>query len=155
MFVRKFAQAIATIAMVISAPALAEDVKLQGTVFVEKTVVEDGQETVKLVTPDMVVPGDQLVFTTSYQNEGQLPAENFIVTNPVPEAVIVNDETAADAIVSVDGGQQWGKLASLTVADGQGGTRPATRGDITHLRWTVASIAPGGEGSLEYRAVVR
>ena len=36
-----------------------------------------------------------------------------------------------------------------------GATRPAELGDVTHVRWTIARLAPGEQGSLSYFAVIR
>ena len=84
-----------------------------------------------------------------------VPATNFTVTNPVPAAVIVTAESAAALVVSVDGGKAWGRLSALSVANGKGGRRPAQAADVTHVRWTIASIPPGGSGRVEYHALVR
>ena len=127
----------------------------QGEVKAEKTVVENGVSKVQLVAASHVLPGDRLLFATVYRNTATVPATNFTVTNPVPAAVSVTPESAAALVVSVDGGTAWGRLAALTVADGKGGRRPALAADVTHVRWTIASIPPGASGRVEYHAVVR
>ena len=130
-------------------------VSLSGDVKVDRTVTENGQPRHVLVQPDKVVPGERLVFTTSYRNSGTRPIQNFVVTNPLPPAVALAETGSGDYLVSVDGGAHWGPLASLTVADGKGGSRPATGADVTHLRWTIPQIAPGASGTVEYHATVR
>ena len=119
----------------------------------DRTVTENGTTRHVLVRPDKVVPGEHLVFTTSYRNSGTRPIQNFVITNPLPPAVVLAD--AGDGSVSVDGGAHWGTLAALTVADGKGGRRPAAPEDVTHLRWIIAQIAPGSAGTVEYHATVR
>ena len=135
----------------IDAPA--GPIALTGDVKVDRTVTENGTTRHVLVRPDKVVPGEHLVFTTSYRNTGTRPIQNFVITNPLPPAVVLAD--AGDGSVSVDGGAHWGTLATLTVADGKGGRRPATPADVTHLRWIIAQIAPGSAGTVEYHATVR
>ena len=130
-------------------------VALAGDVMVDRMIVENGQSRRALVRPDKVVPGDRLVFTTSYRNSGSQPIQNFVVTNPVPPAVVLADPQDASFAVSVDGGAHWGALAALAVGDGQGGRRAATPADVTHLRWIIPQIAPGATGTLEYHATVR
>ena len=130
-------------------------VSLSGDVKVDRVITENGQTRHVLVQPDKVVPGERLVFTTSYRNSGTRPIQNFVVTNPLPPAVTLAEGGQGDFVVSVDGGAHWGPLASLSVTDGKGGTRPATSADVTHLRWTIAQIAPGGSGTVEYHATVR
>lgn len=135
--------------------AAASPVELVGSVQLVKITEVNGQKQQELVEPKVVVPGDRLVFTTRYRNAGTQPVNDFVVTNPLPGAVMLADEDADQHTVSVDGGKTWGKLAALTVADGQGGKRPATAADVTHLRWVLALLQPGASGALTYHAIVR
>ncbi|WP_299192097.1 hypothetical protein [uncultured Erythrobacter sp.] len=131
-------------------------VTLSGDVkAVETSVDADGNETTQLVAPDVIVPGDRLVFGTDYANNGAEPVENFVVTNPLPTAVRLAPDAAADLTVSVDGGASWGTLAELSVTAEDGTSRAATHSDVTHVRWTLATIAPGDSGRLEYPAIIR
>jgi len=130
--------------------ALSGDVKA-----VETSVDEAGNETTQLVEPGVIVPGDRLIFGTDYANDGDEPVENFVVTNPLPSAVRLAPDADADLTVSVDGGESWGTLSALSVANDDGSTRSAIHADVTHVRWTLASIAPGESGRLEYPAIIR
>ena len=148
-----------TAAMIAAVPAgasaAAGAVVLKGDVKIETTVVDKGVEKTVLVTPKIVVPGNRLLFSTSYRNESATPVQNFVVTNPVPEGIAVAAPDAASLTVSVDGGKTWGKLAALTVKDAKGTARPAQAGDVTHVRWTLATIAPGAAGAVAYHAIVK
>ena len=115
---------------------------------------EDGGEP-QLVEPANVVPGDTLVFTTRFHNEGAAPVTDFVVINPVAPSLELTAEAAGQTDVSVDGGKAWGPLAQLTVVDETGQERAATREDITHLRWTFAQIQPGETGRVQFIASVR
>ncbi|MCX7283470.1 MAG: hypothetical protein NTX28_05390 [Novosphingobium sp.] len=140
------------------APAMAQQppsVALEGDVKLEKVVEVDGRSKTVLEDPKVVVPGDKLLFSTKYANKGSQQVDNFVVTNPVPQAVRVADDSAAALQVSVDGGKAYGLLSALTVKDADGKVRPARAEDITHLRWTVPAIAPGASGTVEYHAIVR
>ncbi|SMC64894.1 hypothetical protein [Novosphingobium sp. B1] len=132
-----------------------DPVVLKGDVLVEKKVVVNGAETVQLVEPASVVPGDRLLFRTRYSNTGKAAVDAFVVTNPVPQAVAVAAPSTDALEVSIDGGKSFARLATLSVPDGKGGMRRAVATDITHIRWTIPQIAPGASGSLEYHAVVR
>ena len=140
-------------------PAQAQEqssVTLKGEVMaVEVSVDEQGNETTKLVEPALIVPGDRLMFGTEYANNGAEPADNFVITNVVPSAVRVAPDAPADLTVSVDGGKNWGTLDALTVTQEDGTVRPASHADVTHVRWTLASIAPGASGRVEYPAIIR
>lgn len=109
----------------------------------------------KLVAPDKVVPGDTLVFITSYSNSGATPVTNFMIVNPVPASVKLSPESAAHLEVSVDGGKSFGMLSQLTVPDANGKPRAATPDDVTHLRWTITRLAQGQSGRAVYSATVR
>lgn len=139
----------------VSTPALAQDVALTGTVMLEQSVTRNGAETTELVEPKSVVPGDHLMISTVYRNGGAKDAENVVVTNAIPPAVsFAQAESANGFKVSVDGGKTWGDLAALTISD-QGRTRPATPADVTHVRWTIAKVAPGAQGKVEFRGIVK
>ena len=142
-------------ALPVAAFAAPGAVVLKGDVKVETTVVEKGVETIVLVTPKVVVPGNRLLFSTSYRNDSAAPVQNFVVTNPVPEGIAVASPDAASLTVSVDGGKTWGKLAALSVKDAKGVARSAHAGDVTHVRWTLATIAPGAGGAVAYHAIVK
>lgn len=133
----------------------ASPVELVGDVRVIKVTVVNGQEKQELIEPKVVIPGDKLVFTTRYRNTGKLPVNDFVVTNPLPSAVMLSPEGAASHVVSVDGGKTWGALAALQVADAQGAKRPASASDVTHLRWTLPLLQSGASGVLTYNAIVR
>lgn len=140
----------------VSRPAAASaPVELRGDVKVEKLVTENGKEKLVLAEPKVVLPGNRLLFTTAYRNVSAKPVEQFVVTNPVPSAVMLTDQSAASLIVSVNGGKTWGRLAAQTLTDAKGLKRPAQASDITHVRWILALLAPGANGTLSYHAIVR
>lgn len=132
-----------------SAPAVA----LKGDVKVVRQVTENGTTREKLEEPNQVLPGDRLVFTTRYTNGGSQPATDFVVTNPLPAPVKLAKVDSFE--VSVDGGKTFGAIAALKVAGADGKLRAAELGDVTHVRWRVASIAPGASGEVKYFAEVR
>ena len=129
-------------------------VGLQGDVKLEKTVTENGKTEKVLADTKVVVPGDRLL-STSFVNNGATPVEQFVVTNPLPSAVVLAPESAAGLDVSVDGGKTYGRLADLKVADGNGGQRAAEATDVTHVRWIIPTIAPRQQGKVEFYAIVR
>lgn len=148
---------IAAIALAagVTAPAFARApaVALEGDVKVVRQVTENGQTREKLEEPNQVLPGDRLVFTTRYTNSGAQPATDFVVTNPLPGPVKLAKVNGFE--VSVDGGKTFGQLAALTATGADGKPRAAELADVTHVRWRVASIAPGASGEVKYFAEVR
>lgn len=142
-------------ALVASVPATATDsVVLSGIVQLERVVTEDGKARKVLAAPEGVVPGDRLLFTTSYENSGGEPVENFVVTNPLPTAIRLAEADAAFQ-VSVDGGATFGDLGAIKIEDAEAGARAAEARDVTHIRWTLERLDPGAKGTLNYYGIVR
>lgn len=137
------------------AMAAAGPVALESTIKIDKLVTENGVSHHVMVQPQKVVPGNHVIFLTNYHNTSAKAVDHFVVTNPLPQAVVLESTPADGFEVSVDGGKSWGLLAALKVSGANGVARSAQAGDVTHVRWVIASIAPGASGSLEYHAVVR
>ncbi len=142
---------LAPLAVAAAAPA----VQLSSTVMLEKVVTANGRSETTLEKPGKVLPGDKLIFQTTYKNAGAQAATQFVVTNPVPAAVEWTGEASPGAVESVDGGKSYAPLAQLKVKGSNGAMRPAQPSDVTHIRWTMASIAPGASGLVKYRGMVR
>lgn len=157
-----FKHVIALIALALTAPApaLAQTptaVSLDSDVMVERTQTDaEGRQQVTLEAPDVVVPGDKLVFVLRYHNSSSTPATDFVITNPLPEAVAFQGTPDEQASVSVDGGRTWGALETLTVRNADGTSRAARADEVTHVRWAFAQPIPAGQaGRLMFRGIVR
>lgn len=146
------ALAIAGVSVQAAAP-----LQLSSDVFVEKQVVRaDGSRTVVLEKPNLVLPGDNLVFVVKYRNIGAATASNFVVTNPLPTAVAFNGTSDGLEVVSINGGKSWGILGTLRVAKADGTARPAQRSDVTHIKWNLNQpLTAGAEGKLIFRGIVK
>ena len=93
-----------TTALSSTASIAATPLELKSDVFVERQVVRsDGSNAVVLEKPNMVTPGDNLVFVVRYKNIGGSTANNFVVTNPLPPAVAFNGTSDDSEVVSIDG----------------------------------------------------
>jgi hypothetical protein len=151
--------ACAAMAVALASPAAAaqdQAIALKGDVMAVKTTTnEAGVTATQLVKPNLIVPGDRLLFTTNYHHTGEEAADNFVVTNPLPSAVRLAPDADPSLTVSVDGGTSWGMLAELTVADEAGASRAASHADVTHIRWTLPVVNPGDKGELQYPAIIR
>jgi len=157
----------AAVALLLFAPAAGAQqkspVSLKSTAEVEVVRQnEKGEKEAKRVdaATASVQPGDVVIYTTEYQNTGTKPAENVVISNPIPDQMVYIDKSAegkgAKIEFSVDGGKTYGAMAKLTVKDKDGRVRPALAKDITGIRWTVpGSLAPGGKGVVGYRARVK
>jgi uncharacterized repeat protein (TIGR01451 family) len=131
-------------------------ITVDGDIKSEKTVTAaDGKTRVELVEPESFLPGDRLVFGQNYANTSADVVTNFTVTNPLPEGVRLAPDADPALEVSADGGKTWGKLASLSVTNSDGTTRSATHADVTHVRWVLATIAPGASGRVAFPVIIR
>lgn len=120
----------------------------------------DGTERTELVDVTTVVPGDEVVYTITFTNTGDAPAEAVTITDPVPAEMRYIAGSAfgpgTDVRFSVDGGQSWGEPGQLTVMDENGNERPATAVDYTHIRWQMRHpIAAGKRGFARFKASLR
>jgi len=148
--------ALAVPALPAAAQTEAQPITLSGDVKAVKTIVgDDGQPRTELVAPEVIVPGDRLIFGTDYANAGDEVVTDFVVTNPLPSAVRLAEDADPTLTVSVDGGQTWGELNTLSFTAEDGAIRAATHSDVTHVRWTLAAVEPGESGRLEYPAIIR
>jgi len=129
---------------------------------IERMIVtesEDGSTEVELVPAETVTPGDELVYSLNFRNDGVESAENVVLTVPVPPEVnyVENSASTDDAVVafSADGGKSFSPRGDLeVVVDGE--KRAALAGEITHVRWTFRDkINPGSSGTLEFHAVLK
>ena len=126
----------------------------------ERVTDEDGAEQRRLVTATNVVPGEKVLFTVTYTNAGDQPAENVVITNPVPEHMLYVDESAtgdnSSILFSADGGESFAVASVLQVSNDDGSQRPAGASDYTHVRWVVQNdIAPGTSGTVQFTATVK
>lgn len=157
---KKLLIALAATMMVPVSPVLAaaqQNVQLSSSMFVERiTKTAEGKEERKLEEPKSVVPGDVIVFQISYKNAGSDAATEFVVTNPLPTAITFAGGESNGADLSVDGGQNWGQLATLQVKQADGTMRPAQPADVTHIRWAFSQPIPAGQsGQVSFKGVVK
>lgn len=122
-----------------------------------EVVGENGETETKLVEAANAIPGDELIFTIDYVNNGTEPAVNVVLVNPVPEhTAYVADSAGGEGTAitfSVDGGETYGSPDSLVITGDDGEPRAAGPGDYTHIRWVRSGpLAPGGSGSVFFRA---
>lgn len=144
--------------------AASNSVVLSSEAFIERVEAgADGKERAVLKQPKdvIVVPGDKVVFTLRYANKGAEPAAGFRATNPMPGPVQFVSVAEEWAEVSIDKGATWGQLSDMKVivkgVDGAPDSmRAAGPEDVTHVRWVFSKpIAPGTEGTVSYRGLVK
>lgn len=126
------------------------------TVQKEEIVVNaQGAEQKRLVEAAKVVPGDEVIYTVTFENISDEAAENVVITNPLPEEMRYVEGSAfgpgAEILFSVDG-STFARSGELTVTE-NGRQRPAVADDIRHIRWVMQQdIDAGEQGLARFRA---
>lgn len=153
--------AVAALTLFAGAVSAQDALQLTSEVFQEVEVTgKNGKKEKKTVPAAKVVPGSEVIYVITYRNVGSQTAEKVVISNPLPKELAYKGGSSSGKgtrfEVSVDGGSAWGVLTSLRVDGADGKKRPAQPADVTHLRWTLAQkVAPGGSGSVSYRAVLK
>ena len=125
----------------------------------EITINEAGEADTRLVAAEIVIPGDRVVYTITFQNISEDAAENVVITNPIDDSLIYVDGSAfgpgTEIQFSVDGGESFAPREALTVDD-NGEVRSAEAKDVTHIRWVMQQdLAIGAQGMARFSAVLK
>lgn len=123
---------------------------------------ENGEHKLKRVEASKatVAPGDTVVFSVRYVNNGAAPAANVVIKNPVPQHMAYVEKSAEGAGTkidfSADGGRTYASPGKLRVKGPDGKDRTALASEYTHVRWTLEKpVAASGKGSVSFRAKVK
>jgi uncharacterized repeat protein (TIGR01451 family) len=163
---KTIAMAMLATALLASTAAWAQKkdmIELKTSAQVEVVKKNDkGDKTVTLVdaAKGTKVPGDIVLFTTTYTNMGKNPADAVVITNPVPEHTFYVADSAAGANTridfSVDGGKTYAAPDKLTLKDKSGMTRKAMAADYTNIRWILTKPLPAGStGSVSFKTKIK
>ena len=148
-------------ALLIPAALLAEGtIELKNTAEAEVVTTDaKGKKTIAMVpaADAKVVPGMDVVFTTTYKNTGTKPAEKVVIINPVPEHMVYEAGSAGGegtkATFSVDGGKTFSAPEKLRIKEKDGKERLAKTSDYTHIRWeALKPVAVKEGGAVRFRA---
>lgn len=149
--------------MAVSLPAFAQKGDIELKIVSEKEILvvnKKGQKEVKRVPTATVIPGDEVIYTITYTNNGKEPAESIVISNMIPEQMTYKAGSAsgknATVTFSIDRGKTYKVPQNLKVKGPDGRERPAEASEYTNIRWeVVGKIDPGKSGSVEYRAKLK
>lgn len=120
----------------------------------------DGQVERRLVAADEVLPGDELLYTITFANEGreEVAAGSIVITNPIPEVAEYVEGSAAgeDTFItfSVDG-ETFAEPSGLMVQRGDG-QRLAEPSEYASIRWAYQqALEPGESGAVSFALRLR
>jgi uncharacterized repeat protein (TIGR01451 family) len=119
----------------------------------------DGSVTKSYQPAVRIVPGSEVVYTTTARNLCRKPAEKLVIEQPVPEHMVFVADSAVGGgtqiTLSTDG-HEFHAPGELTVRNADGSSRPAGAGDVRTVRWVMnGALAPQESLSVRYRASVR
>lgn len=125
----------------------------------KKITLSDGKTEIKREYVTQTIPGEELLAIVPYTYKKSTPAEEIILTLPIPKETIFVENSATDADnvwYSADNAKEWSKFSDLRVIDKDGSKRIALGADVTHLQWRITKpFKYGDTGTLEYRVIIR
>jgi uncharacterized repeat protein (TIGR01451 family) len=160
---RKFLMTILAATLLLPVAAWAKpQVELAISAEKELTVTEDGQEVLKRVPAGEAAPGETVIYTIHYENVGDEPATNVVVSDPIPEGTAYVPGSATEKgelTFSIDGGKSYKRPFLLTYevthTDGTKEELLATPELYTHIRWTLPNIVPEEKGAVSFKVKVK
>ena len=163
---RKIVQVVLALALLVPAAAWAQQkggITIRSVSEIEiKQKTADGKEEVKRVdaTKTKVLPGEVVIYTNHYSYNGDKPATDVVIHNPVPEHMIYMDGTAegkgTKIEFSADKGKTYATADKVKVRAADGKERRAAAADYTNIRWTLETpLQKGGKGSVSFKAKVK
>jgi uncharacterized repeat protein (TIGR01451 family) len=134
-------------------------IKISSIAEKETTAIdEDGNAQSTRIRVDAAVPGDQIIYTTTFENISDKPAGNIVINNPIPNdtTYLSANGTNTEITFSIDDGNQYAASDKLIVTTSEGNTRPAMPSDYTHLRWVyMGELGVGETSEISFRAVIK
>jgi uncharacterized repeat protein (TIGR01451 family) len=134
-------------------PKVAISIKAQK----EVTVTVKGKQVKKKIAAKGFLPGEEIIYTLSYNNSGTEAATNVLITDPIPEGTSYIPGSASevgDLTFSIDKGKTFKKPTLLTY-EVKGAKKVASPDEYTDIRWTLPTVPPGGKGSVSFKVKVK
>jgi uncharacterized repeat protein (TIGR01451 family) len=134
-------------------------IKISSIAEKETEVIDkNGNKTSKRNRVDTAVPGDEIIYTTTFENISTKPASNIVITNPIPNDTIYMSASGVNTEItfSIDGNNQYATPDKLIVTTKEGDTRLAVPSDYSHLRWVyTGELGVGKTSQVSFRAVIK
>ena len=128
----------------------------------EITVTAGGKQIKKKIEAKKFQPGEEIIYTLSYSNSGTEAAKDVLISDPIPAGTAYIPGSASevgDLNFSIDNGKTFKKPTLLTYEiknkAGKMEKRVATAEEYTDIRWTIATVAAGGKGSVSFKVKVK
>ena len=153
----------AFLAMITTSAFAAPKVSLNIVSEKKVSVQVDGKTTITRVPAENIDPGEIIINTIKYQNNGDEEATDVVLDIPLPiELTYIAGSAKSEGssvTFSIDKGKSYKRASLLTyeviLANGKRQSRKATPDSYTHIRWVVKSIPAGKKGSVSYQGRVK
>ena len=121
---------------------------------------KNGKKVLKRTAVDKAVPGDTVIFTTTFKNIIDKPAANIVINNPIPTDTTYIAGSAfgkdCEIMFSADGGKTYAHAEELKIRNANGQQRLALPREYTDIRWNhKVSLAAGKSAEVGFRAVIK
>ncbi|HEY0665841.1 MAG TPA: hypothetical protein VGD24_07235, partial [Gallionella sp.] len=136
-------------------------VRINSTAQIQVEVTDkDGKKILKRTPVEKLIPGTEVIFTTTIQNIIDQPANDIIINKPVPNDTeyLAGSAFGSDCeiLFSADGGKTFAYADELTVKDRNGKRRGANPREYTNIRWYhKVPLAAGKSAEVGFRAVIK
>ncbi len=139
------------------------DVKIRIEALKQVVVMENGKKVIKRVPAKEAKPGDTVIFQLHYHNDGDQPAINAALVDPVPlETMYIKDSAfgpGSTITFSADGGKTYATpeklVRTVKKADGTVKTTVIPPRFYTHIRWLIKKIPPGKGGVCSFQVELK
>jgi|TARA_B110000902_G_C14153903_1_gene530626 uncharacterized repeat protein (TIGR01451 family) len=123
------------------------------------SVSQNGAETTSFTDVGIVVPGDSIVYTSTFTNISSEVVSSIVVNNPVPDNTKYVRFTAqgenTTVTFSIDSGNAFSAPAGLTVTEANGVARAAKPEEYTDIRWIYqGELLPGQSSSVNFKVTI-
>lgn len=121
---------------------------------------KNGKKVFKRTAVDKAVPGNEVIFTTTFKNTIDKPASDIVINNPIPKDTEYKASSAfgkdCEILFSADGGKTYAPSEELKVKGADGKQRIALPNEYTDIRWNHrVPLAAGKSGEVGFRAVIK
>lgn len=129
----------------------------------EVTETVNGREVRKIVPVASVEPGQVIIYTLRYRNDGDEKATSVVINNPVPPDTVylVGSASGAGSEISfsIDGGKSFKQPTLLTyeMTDPEGKVvrKVAAPEEYTNVQWLIREILPGQQGEVAFQVRIK
>ena len=129
----------------------------------EVNVEKNGKLFVERIPLEIANPGDTVIYTITYRNEGETAARDILINDPIPSGTVYILKSAegkdTEITFSIDGGRSYSKPPIKYIVKKADGTQEETEAlaeVYTHVKWVInKAVLPGQSGQVSFKVSVK